>query len=94
MWRWRWVSCCASCRKFSSVTTISARRTGRAGFLSAWSWGLGLERCLQVGQVLAVLTLETVGTQEYDVTPLLERMAEAYGEQAAADVRPHVTAAV
>lgn len=64
----------------------------RAGFFAALSWGLGLERSAQVGALLATLVLETVGTQEYDVEPdnFLKRLAESYGDQAAADVRPHL----
>ena len=61
----------------------------RAGFLSAWTWGLGLEACMQVGQVLAVLALETVGTQEYDAAEVPARLAEAYGDAAAAEVAKH-----
>ena len=38
----------------------------RSGFFAARSWGLPLERCAQVGSLLATLVLETVGTQEYD----------------------------
>ena len=41
----------------------------RAGFFTALSWGLGLERAAQVGSLLATLVLETVGTQEYEVAP-------------------------
>jgi adenosine kinase len=64
----------------------------RAGLLSAWSWGLSLERAAQVGTLLATYVLETVGTQEYELEPgeFLDRLAGTYGEQAAADVRPHV----
>ncbi len=62
----------------------------RAGFLAAWTWGLGLERCLQVGSVLAVLALETVGTQEYAVDEVSARLAEAYGAAAAAEVAPYL----
>jgi len=62
----------------------------RAGFLAAWTWGLGLERCLQVGSILAVLALETVGTQEYDVVEVSARLAEAYGPDVAAEVAPHL----
>ncbi|MDQ1689436.1 MAG: adenosine kinase [Frankiaceae bacterium] len=64
----------------------------RAGFLSARSWGLGYERCAQVGSLLATYCLETVGTQEYDVTPpaFLQRMAKAYGDDAAAEVGAHL----
>ena len=66
----------------------------RAGFLSARSWGLGYERCAQVGSLLATYCLETVGTQEYVVTPpaFLARMAAAYGDDAAAEVGAHLTA--
>lgn len=60
----------------------------RAGFLAAWTWDLGLERCLQVGSVLAVLALETVGTQEYDAAEVGPRLAEAYGADVAAEVAP------
>lgn len=62
----------------------------RAGFLSARSWGLGWERSAQVGSLLATLVLETVGTQEYQVKPaeFADRLAESYGDEAAADVLP------
>ncbi|GAA2391186.1 adenosine kinase [Catellatospora methionotrophica] len=64
----------------------------RAGFFAALSWGLGLERAAQVGALLATLVLETVGTQEYEVDAdnFLKRLAESYGESAAADIRPHL----
>lgn len=64
----------------------------RAGFLSARSWGLGYERCAQVGALLATYCLETVGTQEYEVTrpAFLARMAAAYGDDAAAEVGAHL----
>ncbi|HEX4726749.1 MAG TPA: carbohydrate kinase family protein [Jatrophihabitans sp.] len=62
----------------------------RAGFLSARSWGLSWERSAQVGSLLATLVLETVGTQEYQVKPtdFADRLAEAYGDDAAAEVLP------
>jgi adenosine kinase len=64
----------------------------RAGFLAALSWGLSLERCAQVGSLLATLVLETVGTQEYDLgrEAFLTRLAATYGDDAAADVEPHL----
>ncbi|HEY8533408.1 MAG TPA: carbohydrate kinase family protein [Micromonospora sp.] len=64
----------------------------RAGFFAALSWGLGLERAAQVGCLLAAFVLETMGTQEYTVEPhrFVARMAESYGEEAAADIRPHL----
>jgi adenosine kinase len=63
----------------------------RAGFLAAVGWGLSLERAAQLGNLLAVHVLETVGTQEYDLKPALaaERLAGAYGQQAAAEVAAH-----
>ena len=61
----------------------------RSGFFAARSWGLPLERSAQVGALLATLVLETVGTQEYEVRPdiFAKRLAESYGDAAAADVR-------
>jgi adenosine kinase len=64
----------------------------RAGFLSGLSWGLPLERCAQVGSMLATYVIETVGTQEYELGRggFLTRLAEAYGPAAVADVEPHL----
>src|SRR3954453_14058919 len=64
----------------------------RAGFLSATSWGLALERAGQVGARLATPGVETVGTQEYAFSSarFAERLAAAYGDDAAADVAPHL----
>ena len=64
----------------------------RAGFLSARAWGLSWERAAQVGSLLATLVLETVGTQEYEVKKpnFADRLAESYGDDAAADVLPHL----
>ena len=66
----------------------------RAGFLAALSFGLGLERCAQVGSLLATYALESVGTQEYDISPaaFLARFTTAYGEAAGADLAPHLPA--
>jgi adenosine kinase len=63
----------------------------RAGFLAAIAWGLPLERAAQLGNMMAVHALETVGTQEYELTPALlaERLTAAYGPQAAAEVAEH-----
>lgn len=62
----------------------------RAGFLTGRSWGLGYERSAQIGSLVATLVLETVGTQEYQIKPaeFAERLAESYGDQAAAEVLP------
>jgi adenosine kinase len=60
----------------------------RSGFLAAVAWGLSLERAAQLGNMLAVHVLETVGPQEYELKPgaLAERFAAAYGPAAAAEV--------
>ena len=65
----------------------------RAGFLSGQSWGLTDERSAQVGALLATYVIETIGTQEYELAQVhfLERMAKAYGDDAAAEVEPHVS---
>jgi adenosine kinase len=66
----------------------------RAGFLAGLAWGLPWDRSAQVGSLLATLVLETVGTQEYQVkrADFLERLAESYGDDAATDVAPYLTA--
>jgi adenosine kinase len=60
----------------------------RSGFLAAVAWGLSLERAAQLGNLLAVHALETVGTQEYELkpAPLADRCAAAYGPSAAAEI--------
>ena len=64
----------------------------RSGFLAAIAWGLSTERAIQLGNLLAVHVLETVGPQEYELKPasLGERAAAAYGDPAAADVTAHL----
>jgi adenosine kinase len=64
----------------------------RSGFFAGLSWGLGLERAAQVGSLLAVHVLETVGTQEYEVRGdlFVKRLAESYGDDAAAEVRAFI----
>jgi adenosine kinase len=63
----------------------------RAGFLAAVGWGLSLERAAQLGNLVAVSVLETVGPQEYELKPpaVAERLAAAYGPQAAAEISAH-----
>lgn len=65
----------------------------RAGYLSGQAWGLSDERSAQIGSLVATYVIETVGTQEYELAKrhFLERLANAYGDDAAADVEPHVT---
>jgi len=64
----------------------------RAGFFSAVSWGLGLERAAQVGSLVAALVLETVGPQEYEIRSdfFAKRLADSYGDEAAAEVHPYL----
>jgi adenosine kinase len=64
----------------------------RAGFLATVAWGLGYERAAQVGAMLATYVVETVGTQEYELSQLdfLGRFADAYGMDAAAEIEPSI----
>jgi adenosine kinase len=66
----------------------------RAGFFSALSWGLGLERAAQVGSMVAALVLETVGPQEYEIRTdeFIERITDSYGDVAAKEIRIHLPA--
>jgi adenosine kinase len=66
----------------------------RAGYLAGLAWGLPADRCAQVGCALATLVIETVGTQEYvlGAAGFLTRLATTYGDDAAADVEPHLRA--
>lgn len=66
----------------------------RAGFITGLSWGLGLERCAQVGALLATYVIETVGTQEFELekTIFIERLAAAYGQEAASEVKAFLLA--
>jgi adenosine kinase len=60
----------------------------RAGFLTGRSAGLSLERSAQLGSLVAVLVLESTGTQEWDWDHEVAktRLAGAYGEDAAAEI--------
>ncbi len=66
----------------------------RAGFFAALSWGVGPERAAQVGSLVAALVLETVGPQEYEIKrdDFLKRLADSYGDAAAAEILPHLPA--
>ena len=57
----------------------------RAGFLTGRSAGLSLERSAQLGSLVAVLVLESTGTQEWTwdrERPRSTRLAGAYGDEA------------
>lgn len=60
----------------------------RAGFLTGRSAGLSLERSAQLGSLVAVLVLESTGTQQWgwDRDVAVARLAGAYGEEAAAEI--------
>jgi len=65
----------------------------RCGFLAAVSWGLSPERAAQLGNLMAVHVLETVGPQEYELKPatLADRFAAAYGPEAAGEIAAHLS---
>ena len=60
----------------------------RAGFLAGLNADLSLERSAQLGSMIAVLVLETVGTQEWtlDRESALSRIGAAFGPDAAAEI--------
>jgi adenosine kinase len=67
----------------------------RAGFLAGIDSGLRAERAAQLGSLIATLSLESTGPQEWqvDADRDLQRVAEAYGPDAAADLEPLLRAA-
>lgn len=78
-----------------AIATVEPTGVGdafRAGFLAALEWQLSLERAAQLGCLLAVHVVEQVGTQEYTLHqgPFVRRFADAYGEEAAAEVAAHL----
>lgn len=64
----------------------------RVGFFAGLAWGLPTERAMQFGCLLATTVLEVSGPQEYqvDAEQLIERLADAYGDDAAAELVPHL----
>ena len=60
----------------------------RAGFLTGRSAGLSLERSAQLGSLVAVLVLESTGTQEWewDRSIAAARLAGAFGDEAGAEI--------
>lgn len=66
----------------------------RAGFLAGVDGGLSLERAAQLGALIAVLVLETDGPQDWtwDRADALERVGDAYGPDAAAEIAAVVPA--
>jgi adenosine kinase len=72
----------------SQVDPTGVGAAFRAGFLTGCSAGLSLERSAQLGSLVAVLVLESEGTQEWtwDHGVAANRLAGAYGEDAAAEI--------
>ncbi len=66
----------------------------RAGFLAATAAGLSLERAAQLGSLVAVQVLEVDGGQDWtwDRGRALERLGDAYGPDAVAEIAPIVPA--
>ncbi|MDN5790887.1 MAG: carbohydrate kinase family protein [Micrococcales bacterium] len=64
----------------------------RAGFLTGLAVRLPARRCAELGSMLATYVIETVGTQEYLLAKshFLRRLAEAYGDESAAEIEPHI----
>jgi adenosine kinase len=64
----------------------------RGGFLAGLAWDLPLERCAEIGSLIAAHVIETVGTQEYALSQsrFLERLGDAYGPDAVSDVGSHL----
>ncbi|MCV7191217.1 carbohydrate kinase family protein [Mycolicibacterium brumae] len=60
----------------------------RAGFLTARSAGLDLRRCAELGSLVAVLVLESTGTQEWtwNRDAGIERIRAAYGPESASEI--------
>jgi adenosine kinase len=76
--------------EFSQADPTGVGDGFRAGFLAGLGGGLSLERAAQLGSLIAVLVLETVGTQEWtlDTPSAVKRLADAYGPEAAVDIEP------
>ncbi len=74
--------------EISQVDPTGVGDAFRAGFLTGHSAGLSLERSAQLGSLVAVLVLESEGTQEWtwDHGVATARLAGAYGEDAAAEI--------
>ena len=68
----------------------------RAGFLTGRGAGLDLERSAQLGSLVAVLVLETTGTQNWtwDLGIANERLAGAFGDEAASEITSALGAGV
>ena len=72
-------------REVSKADPTGVGDAFRAGFLTGLALGLPLRESAEVGSMLATYVIETVGTQEYDLTlpSFVERFREAYGDASA-----------
>jgi adenosine kinase len=78
-------------REVARVDPTGVGDAYRAGFLAGLAWEVPLERCAQLGSLLATYAIEVVGTQEYRFAhTFLTRFEEAYGAGAAAEIAPHL----
>jgi adenosine kinase len=78
-------------REVARVDPTGVGDAYRSGFLAGVAWEVPLERCAQLGSLLAAYAIEVVGTQEYrfDGT-FIARFEDAYGTAAAAEIAPHL----
>jgi adenosine kinase len=78
-------------REVARVDPTGVGDAYRAGFLAGLAWEVPLERCAQLGSLLASYAIEVVGTQEYRFAhTFLTRFEEAYGMEPAAEIAPHL----
>jgi adenosine kinase len=85
------VSCA---REKAKVDPTGVGDSFRSGFVAGLAWGLPLERCAQLGSMIATYVIETTGTQEYRFTSqeFLTRFKDAYGQEAADEIAVHLPA--
>ena len=77
-------------REVARVDPTGVGDAYRAGFLAV-ALKVPLERCAQLGSLLASYAIEVVGTQEYRFgETFLTRFEDAYGAEAASDIAPHL----
>lgn len=81
----------SAAREVSLVDPTGVGDAYRAGFLAGLAWNVPLERCAQIGSLLASYVIEVVGTQEYRFgDTFLARFDDAYGTAAAAEIAPYI----
>jgi len=78
-------------REVARVDPTGVGDAYRAGFIAGIAWELPLERCAQLGSLLASYAIEVVGTQEYRFGDnFLTRFEEAFGSEAAGEIAQHM----